>query len=151
VPITHREPEARVPTDNTNLEFFPMAVRSQNIIDLNREMYKLAQAGYGITVEEIKKMFPLRVPFSLIWELRRHGGETIVVRSGRRVVGWILKSPIPESGGRSDYPTEQVYIEYSDGMFRKQPKLPKMKSFKKPFNPSLRPMTKAAAKIFNAA
>ena len=100
-----------------------MSLRSEPVIIVESALASAAEKGKGLLIGDIKKLIPkARNPFGVIWEMRRHGAETIAVREGRQIVGWLLKSrlPVDKNGDihRADRPTEQAYIEYDPSLFR---------------------------------
>ena len=129
-----------------------MSLRSKVIIAVHTALAEAAKEGYGLRLSQLK-ICGARIPFGVIWELRRHGAETIAVRRGRQVVGWILKSELGDTPRRADEPTPQSYIEYNPKLF-KGGYLPQKKRARlgKIYSPlGARPLTVAAKKLIHPA
>lgn len=111
-----------------------MALRSKIVIAYHDKLFRAAENGRAVRLSDLRRIDPNRDPFGVIWELRRHGAETIAVRSGRKVVGWQLKRALPDTPVRLDEPTIQSYVEMVPGLFGPIKK-PVLKRRGLPFSP----------------
>lgn len=132
-----------------------MALRSTIVKTVHDYLFAASEHGYGISLIRLQNLCGNRDIFGVIWEMRRHGAETIAVRKGREIVGWILKTRFPDNPiPRATAPSDQVYVEYRPGLFGpsvRSPVLGRTNAKSLPYNPSLRPMTKAAKRILAVA
>lgn len=119
-----------------------MKLRSKSVLRVHDALAVAASEGYGLQLHELKRLIPSnRNVFGVIWELRRWGAETISVKKGRSIVGWVLKADLPEAPVKMDEPTDQESIPYTRDIFRSTKRGPT----------STRPLTVAAQRILAAA
>jgi len=112
-----------------------MALRSKIVIAYNDKLLRAAENGKAVRLSDLRRIDPVRDPFGVIWELRRHGAETVAVRHGRKVVGWLLKKPLSDTPVRRDEPTIQSYVEVTPQLFGQTVKKKKVAKKGLPFSP----------------